>query len=226
MRVSGIQSLRDDDPQRGYYRTRFSPQPGRDRVWRHICSYLQRYVPPRATILDLGAGYCSFINNIEGAERHALDTFPGFAEHAAPGVRAHVGECWRLGAFKAGTLDVVFASNLLEHLDRGEVLATLTEIHRVLKPCGRLVLIQPNYRYCSREYFDDYTHRTVFSHVSLADCLGAAGFRVDVMIPRFLPLTFKSRLPQWPWAVALYLRLPFRPLAKQMLLVATRPANG
>ena len=96
----------------------------------------------------------------------------------------------------------------------------------MLKPGGRLIIIQPNFRYCAREYFDDYTHVSVFSHVSLADALGAAGFYVDVVVPRFMPLTLKSRLPQWPWAVALYLRSPIRPLAKQMLLVASRPADA
>jgi len=46
------------------------------------------------------------------------------------------------------------------------------------------------------------------------------------VIPRFLPLTMKSRLPRWRWAVALYLRLPVRPMAKQMLLVAARPQDA
>ena len=36
--------------------------------------------------------------------------------------------------------------------------------------------------------------------------------------PRFLPFSFKSRAPKWPWIVWLYLR-PVRPLAKQMLIV-------
>jgi predicted SAM-dependent methyltransferase len=69
--------------------------------------------------------------------------------------------------FGSGQLDVVFTSNLLEHVSRAEVRKTLTEIRRVLKPGGRLLLIQPDYRYCAREYFDDYTHQMVFSHVSI-----------------------------------------------------------
>ena len=213
------------DPQAGYYQTRFSHVPGRGKVWRAICRYLEQYVPPRAAILDLGAGYCSFINEVRGAEKYAVDIFPGFVDHAAPGVRTEVGPCWNLGRFADGQLDVVFSSNLLEHLDRTEIVDTLHEAHRILKPGGRLLVLQPNFRYCSREYFDDYTHRFVFSHVSLSDMVASMGFRVDVLIPRFLPLTFKSRLPQWRWAVALYLRLPVRPFAKQMLLVATREAD-
>ena len=216
--------MRERDSQDGYYETRFTPIPGRERVWGAICRYLERYLPQRGAVLDLGAGYCSFINQISAAEKHALDMFPGFVQFAAPNVRTVVGKSSNLDAFADGELDVVFSSNMLEHLDRTEVTATLAEVYRVLKPGGRFVTIQPNYRYCSREYFDDYTHRLVFSHVSLADLLGSAGFRVDVVVPRFLPLTMKGRFPQWPWAVAAYLRLPVRPFAKQMLMVATRPS--
>ena len=87
-------------------------------------------------------------------------------------------------------------------------------------PAVASLLLQPNFRYCVREYFDDYTHRTIFTHVSLADRLRAHGFDVERVEARFLPLSFKSRLPAWPWLVDLYLRLPWRPLAKQMLVVA------
>jgi SAM-dependent methyltransferase len=221
----GIGPVTGRDPQDAYYRTRFSHAPEREKVWRVICRYLERYLPPRAVILDLGAGYCSFINQVRAAKKHALDVFPGFVEYAAADVGTCVSACSNLSSFGDGQLDVVFSSNLLEHLGRTEVLDTLAEVRRVVKPGGRVVIIQPNFRYCSREYFDDYTHQFVFSHVSLADLLASMGFHVDVVIPRFLPLTLKSRLPRWPWAVALYLRLPIRPLAKQMLLVATRQAD-
>jgi SAM-dependent methyltransferase len=180
-------------------------------------------VPEGGCVLDLGAGYCSFVNHVRAAERHALDASPSFVAHAGPGVTAHVGSCEDLSAFAAGRFDVVFASNLLEHLEWPAIDRTLAEALRVLKPSGRLVLVQPNFRYCPREYFDDYTHRTIFTHVGLADLLSSRGFLVERVDPRFLPFSFKSRAPKWSFLVALYLRLPARPLAKQMLLVA-RPA--
>jgi len=80
--------------------------------------------------------------------------------------------------------------------------------------------LQPNYRYCAAEYFDDYTHVTIWSHVSLADFLEANGFEVIEVRPRFLPLTVKSRLPVWPLLIGAYLASPVKPLGKQMLLVA------
>jgi SAM-dependent methyltransferase len=208
----------------GYFRSRFVPEAGRAGTWRVVCRYLERFVPADARLLDLGAGYCSFVNQVRAAERHALDAHAGFVAFADAGVRTHVGSCTDLSAFAARSLDVVFASNLFEHLTGVELDATLREVRRVLAPGGRLLLVQPNFRYCVRAYFDDYTHRTVFTHVSLADLVRAHGFAVEHVEPRFLPLSFKSRLPTWPWLVRLYLALPWRPLAGQMLVVGRAAA--
>jgi SAM-dependent methyltransferase len=176
-------------------------------------------------VLDLGAGYCSFVNHVRATERHALDKAASFAAHAGPGVTTHVGSCDDLSAFGPGRFDAVFASNLLEHLEWPVIERTLDEVRRALKPEGRLLLVQPNFRYCARQYFDDYTHRTIFTHVGLADLLRSRGFAPERVEPRFLPFSFKSRAPKWEFLVALYLRLPVRPLARQMLVVA-RPAAG
>ena len=92
---------------------------------------------------------------------------------------------------------------------------------RLLKPEGRLIVIQPNFRYASKQYFDDYTHRAVFTDVSLPNLLRAHGFQIDHVQPRFLPYSMRgSKLPIRPWTVRAYLRSPFKPMAGQMLVVA------
>lgn len=203
-----------------YFGSRYAPSASRDSAWRAICDYLQRFVPRTGAVLDVGAGYCSFINHIQAGEKHAVDIFPGFAEHAAPGVKTHVADCAHLGSLPTRHFDVVFASNLLEHLTRDSTLVLLGEVKRLLKTGGRLILLQPNFRYAYSEYFDDYTHVQIFTHVGLADLLRAHGFEIQSVEPRFLPFSLRSRLPTWTWLVRLYLHLPFRPLARQMLLVA------
>lgn len=205
-----------------YFETRFTPDPARAAVWGAIVRHLRPYLPPSGAVLELGAGYCAFINAVASRERHALDLFPALAEYAVPGVEVHVRGCDDLGIFADAHFDVVFASNLFEHLDRETLDRTLVQICRVLKPGGRLILMQPNFRYCAREYFDDYTHQQVFTHVSLADLITAHGLTVERVDARFMPLQLKSRLPRWPWLVDVYLRLSFRPLAKQMLVVGRR----
>ena len=203
-----------------YFSSRYAPDERRDNVWKAVAGYLQRYIPETGSVLDVGAGYCFFINHISAAQKHALDIFPGFTEHAKTGVHTHVGSCTDLRAFSNQQMDAVFASNVLEHLTREETRETLHEIRRVLKPGGRLLVLQPNFYTAYRNYFDDYTHIQVFSHAGLADLLATNGFHVDRVEPGFLPFSFKSRWPAWSWLVTLYLRLPYRPLAKQMLVVA------
>ena len=81
----------DDATAADYFRARFVPEAGRAATWQVICRHLARWIPPDARVLDLGAGYCSFVNAVDAAEKHALDAHPGFVEFAAPGVRTHVG---------------------------------------------------------------------------------------------------------------------------------------
>lgn len=203
-----------------YFTSRYSPVDQRDKVWAAICSYLQRFISDRGTILDLGAGYCSFINHIQAFEKHAMDIFPGFSKFANSSVKTCVGSCVDLSNYSSDHFDVVFASNLLEHLTRESTQDVLREVRRILKPNGRFILLQPNFRNSYRSYFDDYTHLQIFTDIGLSDLLISSGFRLVKVFPRFLPMSFKSRLPTWAWLVKLYLRLPYKPIAGQMLLVA------
>jgi len=188
-------------------------------LWRHHFSAL---VAPSACVLDLGCGYGEFINNVVARRRIALDRWDGFQQFLAPGVEAIVASVTDLDRLEDGAIDFAFASNLFEHLTQAEFSAALAALRRKLSPAGTLNLLQPNYRYAYREYFDDYTHVAIYSHTSIADFLSANGFQVIEMRPRFLPLTIKSRLPVHPFLIAAYLKSPIKPLAKQMFLRAQK----
>jgi SAM-dependent methyltransferase len=203
-----------------YFAARLPQHPARTKLWTVLCRYLQGDIPPSGAVLELGGAYCDFINNIEAAEKHVVDVYEGIRTAANPDVKTYVQSCTRLDSFASGSLDAVFASNLFEHLTREELLETLREIRRVLRPEGRLLIIQPNFKYAFREYFDDYTHVQIFTDISLQDLLHANGFHVVRSIPRFLPFSLKSGGPKWSWLLWAYLRSPWRPLAGQMYLVA------
>ena len=209
-----------------YTRTRLTPDPHRRNVWRSVTRYLSPLVRESGAVLDLGAGYCDFINNVQARRRVAVDQLSEVSHWAGSGVESFAGDAIEyLNYAEQGEFDFIMASNFLEHFewDRLEILIAL--IVRALAPGGRLVIIQPNFRLAPKRYFDDYTHRTVFTDVSVRDWLEANGLRVLRVVPGFLPLTMKSRLRRFSFLVPLYIRLPWRPFAGQMLVLAERPPS-
>ena len=210
----------------GYHDTRLAHDPRREAVWKALWHYYFRHqIRPTDTVLDLGSGYGSFINNVVAARRIAVDSWAGMADHLHKDVEPIVGSVSDLSAIADGSVDYAFASNLFEHLEQKEFARTLKALSAKLSPGGSLTILQPNYRYAYREYFDDYTHVSVYSHISLCDFLAANGFEPIETHRRFLPLTVKSRLPAWAPLVGLYLNSPVKPLGKQML-VRARPRRS
>ena len=208
----------------GYHEAHLPEDPARPIVWKVVAEHLAPWVPPAGHVLEVGAGYCDWINNVAAARRVAVDLWPEVTRFAAPGVEAVVLDAARdLPTLGAASFDTVLASNILEHFEPGVAASVVDDIGRVLKPGGRLLIIQPNFRHASRQYFDDYTHRSVFTDVSLPNLLRAHGFRIERVKPRFLPYSMRgTRLPIRPWTVRAYLHSPFKPMAGQMLVVASR----
>lgn len=204
-----------------YHNTRFSQNVKRDRLWKALWRfYFRDRIKTEDTVLDLGCGYGSFINNIKAKRRIALDEWPDYPKYIEPGIETVVAKTTDLSSLQDSSIDFAFASNVFEHMSQHDLSMTLASLKKKLAKNGRLTILQPNYRYCSSEYFDDYTHISIWSHISLADFLSAHGYEVTEIHPRFLPLTIKSRLPVHPYLIGLYLKLPFKPMGKQMLLVA------
>ena len=206
-----------------YFATRMAPHSARATVWRHVARYLREFIDPNGALLDLAAGYGDLTGSVDAARRVAIDIHPDLARLVPPNVEAHVGDATDLSRFADGEFATVTASNFLEHLDDEGISRCLAEARRVLRTGGHLILVQPNHRLCAENYFDDPTHVTIFDDASLAERVNAAGFRVVRTEPRFLPLTLKSRLSIGARLAPVYLRLPWRPLAGQMLVVARKP---
>ena len=206
-----------------YFSTRLPDDPRRAAVWEHIATYLSRWVDAEGAVLDLAAGRGEWSAAIDARRRVAIDLHPSLDELVPDGVEAVVGDATDLSRFGSGEFDTVVASNFLEHLEHDAIDRCLAGVREVLRPGGHLLLIQPNFALAPRAYFDDYTHRTIHTDTSLSDRLGASGFDVVHVERRFLPLTMRSRLSFGHRLVPIYLRLPWRPFAGQMLHVARRP---
>jgi predicted SAM-dependent methyltransferase len=124
-----------------------------------------------------------------------------------PGVD-YVGSCSDLSAFADDSLDEIYASHVLEHLDyAGEVAATLREWRRALRPSGKLRISVPDLEVLCRLFthpkakpadrfhimrmmFGGHAdahdeHKTGFFFDLLGSQLHNAGFRQIVRVPEF-----------------------------------------
>ncbi len=204
-----------------YHGSRLPDDPRRKILWDSLWRYhFKSLIRPGDCVLDLGSGYGSFINAVTAARRIAVDAWPAFPGYLDSGVEYAVGPVTDLDFIADNTVDFAFASNLFEHLTKQDISIVLAALRRKLASGGSITIIQPNYRFAFREYFDDYDHKSIFTHISMADFLTASGYDVFEVIPRFMPLSIKGRLPVSPWLIRAWLASPVKPLGKQMLIRA------
>jgi SAM-dependent methyltransferase len=213
------------------YANRFSDAERKSKreLWRTLCDafFSPRYIRADDVVLDVGAGYCDFINHVDAARRLAIDLNPDTPRFAAAGVEVHSLPLERMGdAIEEASVDLAFASNVFEHL-RGPdaLLEVLAATRRVLKPGGRLVIMQPNVAIMGGRFWDFFDHTCPLTEKGMSEALEVSGFEILECRARFLPYTTKSRLPKWRWLVLLYLAVPWAQwlYGAQMLVVARRP---
>jgi SAM-dependent methyltransferase len=130
-----------------------------------------------AVALDLAPG------ELRGALRSCGDAVAMLGAPLAGGTpRAVVGDATGL-PFADGSFDVVIASEILEHI--GDDAAAIAELHRVLRPGGRLAVTVPRElpeRICwqiSREYRESPGgHVRIYGAAELRSRLAAASLRI------------------------------------------------
>lgn len=196
----------------------------RNRIWKTLCqAFFQKYINPKNSVLDLGAGYCEFINNINAATKIAIDLNPETKKFASKSIKVYICSATNLPKSLSGKIDIVFVSNFFEHLPTKEdVILALAETKRVLKPKGKIIILHPNIKFLGGQYWDFLDHQLPLSEKSLVEALNLSGFEISEVIPKFLPYTTKTRIPTADWIIKLYLIL--KPLhlifGKQSLIVA------
>lgn len=214
------------------YRERFRDDElaRKSRLWQVLCvKFFQKYIPRDSVVLDIGAGYCEFINNIRARKKYAVDLNEDVRRYAQGDVEVFVCSAAHIDRLEDGSVDVVFMSNFLEHLhSKDEVLEVLRESHRVLRDGGKVLIVSPNIRYAYKEYWDFFDHHTPLSDKSLAEALALAGFSLVESYAKFLPYTTKSELPQSGWLVKLYLKFPpiWWVMGKQFFAVARKQSRS
>ncbi|MDX2128571.1 MAG: class I SAM-dependent methyltransferase [Chloroherpetonaceae bacterium] len=219
---SSIQELAVDQ----IYELRFRAQTEfRAEMWKVLCKdFFQKYIPKDATVLEVAAGYCEFINNIEAKRKIAVDINEETTRRANENVEVILSISSDLSAVATDSVDRIFMSNFLEHITRDEITQTLKECLRVLKPKGQLLILQPNIRFVGHDYWMFFDHITPIDDRALVEVLEVVGYKLKLNIPRFLPYTTNSSLPKSVFLVKLYLMIPlaWKFLGGQAFVVAEK----
>lgn len=218
----------DEDKSRRMYSMRFTKKELEEKikVWKILAEhFFQRYIEPDFTVLDLAAGYCEFINNIKCRKKIAIDINGDIKKFANPDVEVIITPSTDLSQIQSNTIDLIFISNFLEHLRSAEEIdKTISEVYRVLKKGGMILILQPNIRYAYKNYWDFFDHVTPLSDRSMIELLLNHRFRILEVRSKFLPYSTKSRLPKFRFFIILHLYL--KPLqwifGKQMFIVGQK----
>ena len=154
-----------------------------------ICEQITGHRP---RILDVGCGTGANLMLLsEFGEAEGVDISPD----ALAFCRERGLDRVRLGAaeslpFAAGEFDLVTALDVVEHLD--DDLAGLREMHRVLRPGGRILLFVPTFMFLWGVQDDVSHHRRRYRMPELARVVEQAGFEVErttyANITFFLPI--------------------------------------
>ena len=197
----------------------------RDKMYNILCGeYLQKYIPKGAVVLDIASGYCEFINNIKAGRKIVLDLNTETKEFAGDGVEVIISSSTEMVQVEDESVDVVFTSNFFEHLSKQDIVRTINEVRRVLKKDGKLFILQPNIRYCYKDYWNFYDHITPLDDRSLCEVLEINGFDVVECKPRFLPYSTKSKYPRSVVVLKIFLKVSImqRILGKQVFIYAKK----
>ena len=212
------------------YKTRFDPEGLRKKIeiWRVLAKHwFPKFIAADSVTLDIGAGACGFINTIASKEKTVIDHNPDVEQFASEDVRCIVDELDQgLKLIPADSIDTAMASNVFEHLPNKDYLfVCLAQIYRVLRPGGKLIVMQPNFRAVKERFYDFSDHYLPLTEKGMVEALMSNGFRIEYVKARFLPYTTKSRYPKWPWLVRLYLLFPIahRFMGGQMFIVGSKP---
>lgn len=207
------------------YEARFDEREvsAKDAVWREIVRFLGRYIDADQPVLDLACDRGHFVRWAVASERWATDIRD--VKASLPVDVRFVQESGldleRL--LPAAHFGTIFMSNYLEHLESGDaVIEQMRVASSLLRPGGRVIVLQPNIRLVGDRYWDFIDHRVALTERSLLEAAELADLHTVDLITRFLPYSTKGRLPSDQRLVRAY--LAFRPawllLGRQTLLVA------
>jgi len=108
--------------------------------------------------------------------------------------------------FKPGSVDVIYAFHVLDHLFPDEAIGAIKNWHKCLKPDGKIYVIVDDFEFIARGFVGGdvsiqlintlYSHPTQYSRDSMIDTLKAGGFdesRMNIWLADEVADTFKRK---------------------------------
>jgi SAM-dependent methyltransferase len=194
----------------------------RERDVRWSLAQLRPYLRAGCTFLEVGAGDCALAARVAetAASVYTVDISSKAVKGRLPGNVRFVPTNGRDIDVPAGSVDLAFSDQLMEHLHPDDAVEQLRNIHRALKPGGVYLCVTPNRLYGPSDvsgYFEDvacgfhlreYTVgelRAIFREAGFPRVhayVGARGFfvRCPVLLAETLETTLEwlpARLRRW-----------------------------
>jgi 2-polyprenyl-3-methyl-5-hydroxy-6-metoxy-1,4-benzoquinol methylase len=152
----------------------------------YLQNLVRRHFPAEsdAIILDLGCGHGSLIYVARHLGYSSIWGVDGSTQQVAAakllGIEGveHGSVMEALSRQPDASLDCLIAFDLIEHLDRDEMLALVDQARRVLRSGGRWIIHTPNAEspFASRMHYWDFTHEFILTRTSIAQLLLSSGF--------------------------------------------------
>ncbi len=190
---------------------------------------LRKLIKPEMTVLDLGSGPGFFINQVLAQKCIAVDADATNVKYIRKDIEFMNVKAQNLEFIPDNSVDLIFSSNLFEHLSSSdELFEVLQSAHRVMKKGNsKMVVLMPNIRFAKWDFFNFIDHRLPLNEISLKEVLEISNFEILSSHRKFFPYSADRSVINWPiFVVKAYLSLPpkVRPFAKQMFFVA-QPMN-
>ena len=126
-------------------------------------------ITEESKVLELGCGRGEFLNEFYNNNMisYGVD-ISSYAKEKFPHLNISSVDMLKNSLpYPDNSFDVIYSKSFVEHFYYPEKI--FQEAYRVLKKGGRIITLTPEWKYYYKTFYEDYTHRTPFTKLSLRD---------------------------------------------------------